>query len=110
MLDPAERMLGHPRSADLLGRRLGIGGASGRFEPGAVGHVKAVAERGRLRIGEGGIFGGRRVTVVADQVHRLMISEYDDGFAALARRLALKLLERANDLERVRAAVGDVAE
>ena len=39
-----------------------------------------------------------------------MIAEDDDRLAALARRLPLQLLQRAHDLERIRASVGNVPE
>ena len=99
VLDPAERMLGQPGRADLLGRRLGVDGARSRFKRGAIGFVDAVAARGRLRVGKGRIFARRRVAVVANQIHRFVVTEKDDDPAAVARRLALQLLERADDLQ-----------
>ena len=39
-----------------------------------------------------------------------MIAEDDHDFTAPARRLFLQLLQAADDLERIRLAVGDVAE
>ena len=69
-----------------------------------------LAPRGRAVVGEGGIFAGRRVAEVAEQVHRLVVAEDDDDTAARARGLRLEFLKTADDEERVRLAVGDVAE
>ena len=110
VLDPAERMLGHPFGADLLRRDFGIKRLVRGLEPAAVCFVHTVAPRGGPAVDEGGIFTWRRVAVVAEQVHRFMIAEHDHDFTALARRLPLQLLQAADDLERVRPAVGDVAE
>ena len=57
----------------------------GGFELRAVGFVDAVAARGRLAVGEGGIFARRRVAVVAEQVHRLVVAEDDDRPCRRAR-------------------------
>ena len=59
---------------------------------------------------EGGEFARRRVAEVAEQVHRLVIAENHDDAAARARRLLLQLLKAADDLQRIRLAVEDVAE
>ena len=81
VLDPAERMLSHPFGADLLGRIAGLRLVGG-FELPRLMRIYSLAASGGVAVGEGGIFAGRRVAVVAEQVHRLVIAEDDDDPAA----------------------------
>src|SRR6476659_2685748 len=95
-------MLGHPFGADLLGSDLGVLSLVEGLELGSIDFVDAVAPSSGLAVGKGGVFARGRVSIVADEVHRLVISENDDHLAALAQSLTLQLLEVADDLEGVR--------
>src|SRR5207245_2404830 len=109
MFDPAERMLRRPFCLDLVAREPRILGAVGRFDIAAVGVIDAITASSGLGVDEGCILACGRVSVVAKDIHRLMIAEDDDDPAALAWRFLLQLLEIADDFERVRPAIGDVA-
>jgi hypothetical protein len=109
MLDPAEGMLGDPFSLDLVRRELGIQCTIGRFDVGLVGIVNTVTTLLGLGIGEGRIFTRGRVAIVADKIHGFVIAEQDHDLAALAPGFLLQLLKIADNLERVRPAVRNVA-
>ena len=109
VLDPAERRCAEPGLANRIGSQLGVAQAIACFDRGAVELIDAVAARGGIAVGEGGIFARRRVAVIAEEVHRLVVAENDDDLAAGARRFFLQPLQAADDQKRIRPAVGNVA-
>ncbi len=62
-----------------------------------------------LAVGKGGKLARRDVTQIAGDLHRLMIAHQHDHPSPGALGLAVELLQMADDLEAVGAAIGDVA-
>ncbi len=110
VLDPAERGDAEPGLADRGIGELRVLRAVRGFDRRPVGLVDAVAAPGGATVGERGELLRRGVAEVAEEVHRLVVAEHHHHPAARARRLLLQLLQAADDLERIRPPVGDVAE
>ncbi len=82
MLDPAERRLGEPVLPDLgRAERWGPWRAR-RLRPACAPHVKSARAARPPAVDECRIFARRRVTEVAEHVHRFVIAEHDDDPAA----------------------------
>ena len=110
LLDPAQRGRLDPGVADRGGAHRRVLGAVFRLDVFLFRFVEPIAKRDRPGPGEGGELGLGGVAQVAGDVHRFMVADQHDDPPALSRRFLLKPHEVADDLERIRAAVDDVAD
>ncbi len=110
LLDPSQRSRSDPRIMDrgaghslVLRTVFGLDLALSRL-------VQALAKRAGIGSHIGREIGRDRVAKVARHIHRLVISDESEDFAALLWRFLLKAHQLVDDLERVRLAVDDIAD
>src|SRR5579884_1397857 len=99
VLNPAERMISHPRRANFIIRDIGILCLVELPRAAAIGFKDSVASSRRLIIGKGRILARRGVSIVAEEIHGLVITKQNDDLAASSRGFALKLLQAVYDGE-----------